>query len=105
MRAHEMEEWKARDAERGNVDDDETLLPAHEFDPGSISDDDDDDDDMSDAHDERSTRRGGAGIKGYLWVGLCTAATLAGRRMLINDFRKLIVPWSFFSSEMPTPPP
>jgi hypothetical protein len=88
--AYEMEEWKKRDGDDveggAAVDDDDTLLPEHEFDTGSVSDDDEDEYEMNDG--EGVGRGRSRGIKGILWVALCTMATLAGRRMLTGDFRK-----------------
>jgi hypothetical protein len=83
----EMEELKGRkggDPEVGSADDDDTLLPEHGFETGSITSDDEDET-MDGDEGYRSGRRS---IKRSLWVGLCTMATLAGRRMLTGPFRK-----------------
>lgn len=85
---HEMEELKGRsggDPESGSADDDDTLLPEHEFETGSITSDDDDDETIDGDEGHRSGRRS---IKSSLWVVLCTMATLAGRRMLTGSFRE-----------------
>lgn len=94
--AHAMEELKGRsggdpESGTGSADDDDTLLPEHEFDTGSLSsddDDDEDDDETVDGEEGRGSGRGRRSIKSNLWVALCTMATLAGRRMLTGSFRE-----------------